>query len=110
MACGGNRYQPGGGPAVVQAIGRAGWANHVIAALNDRAGDVFDSVDVFDDLVIFAQESGIAKVVIFDFCKGQGVRRGHGAPVWRLFQCGKRAFPFRPGAGVADLDILIVGK
>jgi len=53
----------------VQVPSSDGWANDIIATLNDSARDILKNRGVVDELTILLKESRIDKVMAFDATK-----------------------------------------
>ncbi len=85
------------------------WANHVVASLDDHGRDVSNAADLFDELVVGAQETAIHEVVTLDPRERRrvGVLLKLGDVTCIHSQKTRRAFPDRPGSGSDRHDVRI---
>src|SRR5580765_7870515 len=71
-------------PGAVKFPGNLGWAEHVVAAVDDNRGDVTDATDVLQQLVVRPHEPSVQEVVALD--------PGESSGVFRLFERGDRSW------------------
>ena len=105
-----DHMQPPRGPTTDQPKGRQRRADHVIAALHDRAGDLRDPMQVAQDLAIDFQKALVHEVMVLQPRKGTGVIGRPLATATIAFHRGQRILPCRPSARIACLDHQIPGK
>ena len=80
MTCIADNAEMRAGPKIRDFLRRMRRADHVIASLNDIAGDMCDLVHILKDLAVFLQEASIDEVMvlqprkrmrIFGRCRGR---------------------------------------
>jgi len=80
----GDYAELGSRPGAVQLPGNLGWAEHVVAAVDDDRRDVADATKVVQQLVVRPHEASVQEVVALD--------PGESGSVFRLFEGGDRSW------------------
>ena len=91
----GDYAQLGSRPRTVQFPGDLGWAERVVASVDDDRGDMADATDVVQQLVVRPHEASVQEVVALDPGESGGVRRlfERGDRSWIRLQVAGGAFP-----------------
>jgi len=98
-------------PGLVQFPGVLERTDHVVSALHDHAGNVFDAMCVAQELALDLEEAAVDEVMILDAGKCQG-ELGILVSLDEILinvQVARRPLPHAPRACSREADLLIIG-
>lgn len=100
------------GPRAVQRIGAFGWADDVIATLNDDRWEMLDARDVREEIPVFLEEATVDEVVAFDAREsfGELVLANSLDEIGVGDEAARASFPDAPCSGSNDANVAIVAR